>query len=79
MSAPVPRRALNPLRRTEFDWFAWLGQRFPDPDDDWVPEECGDRNGEPAENYDLGCMVLACAVTFCIGFFGCIAAVILLG
>ena len=53
-SQNAPRRA-----RPSRDFFAWVGQAFPeDPDDD--EGECwGDRNGEPAEKYDVGCMILA--------------------
>lgn len=39
----------------------WLDQG----EDDWDPDECGDRDGEPAEKYDLGCMVMILATVVC--------------
>lgn len=40
-------------------WVEWLSQSFsedPCDDDDDYP---GDRNGEPSEDFDLGCLILA--------------------
>ena len=50
--SPSPRRA-------KMSWIQWLNQPFtedPAEDDD---DYCGDRNGEPSEDYDLGCLILA--------------------
>lgn len=42
-------------------WIQWLAQPFgEDPGDCGEPDPF-DRNGEPAEEYDLGCVILAAA------------------
>lgn len=61
MSFPAGQRP----RRAKLTWVEWLGQSFSEDPDEWDDEGyCGDQE-EPADAYDLGCLLLAAIIAVC--------------
>lgn len=54
-------------RRAKMGWVEWLSQSFGEDPGDCEDPDPFDRNGEPSEEYDLGCLILAAVFAALLG------------
>lgn len=66
-------------RRAKPTWIQWLSQSFGEDPDDCDEPDPFDRNGEPSEEYELGCLILAAVFAALMGAAVALLFVVALG